>query len=112
MHIQTFRTDRRGEFVSHKFNLFCDEAGIKRHVTAPYSPQQNGVIERRNITVMEMTRSILKHMSIPNYLWGEATRHSTYIINRIDTRVVKDRIPYEFFMGESRTSVMSGSLVA
>ena len=97
--IQTFRTDRRGEFFSYEFNSFCDEAGIKRHLTAPYSPQQNGVVERRNRTLIEMTRSIMKHMSIPNYLWGEATRHSTYLINRIATRVVKDRTPYEVYHG-------------
>lgn len=44
---------------------------------------------------MEMTRSILKHMQMPNYMWGEATRHSTYLLNRIATRAVKDRTPYE-----------------
>ena len=41
----------------------------------------------------------MKHMSVPNYLWGEATRHSTYLINRIATRAVKDRIPYEVYRG-------------
>lgn len=41
----------------------------------------------------------MKHMSIPNYLWGEAVRHSTYLINRIATRVVKDCTPYEVFHG-------------
>lgn len=97
--IQTFRTDRGGEFVSREFNAYCEEAGIKRHLTAPYSPQQNGVVERRNRTLMEMTRSIMKHMSIPNYLWGEATRHSTYLINRMATRVIKDQTPYEVFYG-------------
>lgn len=93
--IQTFRTDRGGEFVSQEFNEFCESAGIKHHVTAPYTPQQNGVIERRNRTLMEMTRSILKHMRVPNYLWGEATRHSTYLLNRVATRTMKDRTPYE-----------------
>lgn len=93
--IETFRTDRGGEFVSHEFNAFCNESGIKRHLTAPYSPQQNGVVERRNRTLLEMTRSIMKHMAIPNYLWGEAVRHSTYLLNRIATRAVKDRTPYE-----------------
>lgn len=90
MQIQKFRTDRGGEFVSREFNTYCSESGIRRHLTAPYSPQQNGVVERRNRTLMEMTRSIMKHMSVPNYLWGEAVRHSTYLLNRIATRVVKD----------------------
>ena len=95
MQIQTFRTDRGGEFVSKEFNPYCNETGIRRHLTAPYSPQQNGVVERRNRTLMEMTRSIMKHMSVPNYLWGEAARHSTYMFNRIATRVIRDQTPYE-----------------
>lgn len=93
--IQTFRTDRGGEFVNHEFDSFCDGAGIRRHLTAPYTPQQNGVVERRNRTLMEMARSLLKHMSMPNYLWGEAIRHSTYLINRVATRALNDQTPYE-----------------
>lgn len=46
---------------------------------------------------MEMTKSIMKHMSVPNYLWGEAVRHFTYFLNRIATRVVKDRVHFEAF---------------
>ncbi|XP_048625675.1 uncharacterized protein LOC106444440 isoform X1 [Brassica napus] len=97
--IQTFRTDRGGEFTSIEFNEFCDSSGIKRHFTAPYSPQHNGVVERRNRTLMEMTRSCMKHMSFPNYLWGEGVRHSTYLLNRIATRALNDRTPYEAFRG-------------
>ncbi|KAG7547574.1 Zinc finger CCHC-type superfamily [Arabidopsis suecica] len=93
--VKTFRTDRGGEFVSHEFNTFCDITGIKRHLTAPYSPQQNGVVERRNRTLMDMTRSLLKHMEIPNFLWGEAVRHSTYLINRVATRTLVEKTPYE-----------------
>ena len=93
--VKMFRTDRGGEFVSHEFNEYCDNNGIKRHLTAPYTPQQNGVVERRNRTLMEMTRSILKHMNVPNSLWGEAVRHSTYLINRIATRSLDERTPYE-----------------
>lgn len=93
--IKTLRTDRGGEFTSREFNDFCNENGIKRHLTAPYTPQQNGVVERRNRILMEMTRSILKAMKVPNYLWGEAVRHSTYIINRIPTRALENMTPYE-----------------
>ncbi|KAM0024917.1 putative RNA-directed DNA polymerase [Helianthus debilis subsp. tardiflorus] len=56
--IQVLRTDRGGEFTSNQFNEFCQLKGIKRHLTAPYTPQQNGVVERRNRTIMEMTRSL------------------------------------------------------
>lgn len=100
VNIQTFRTDRGGEFVSQEFNVFCEDSGIKRHLTAPYTPQQNGVVERRNRTLMEMTRSILKHMHMPNYLWGEAVRHSTYLLNRIFTRALEDMTPYEVLRGK------------
>lgn len=71
MRIQTFRTYRGGEFVSQEINSFCNESGIKRHLTAPYSPQKNGVVERCKRMLMEMTRSIMKHMYVPNYLWGK-----------------------------------------
>lgn len=64
MTIKRLRTDRGGEFTSNKFKDFCETSGIQRHMTAPYTPQQNGVVERRNQTLMEMTRSILKHMKI------------------------------------------------
>ena len=66
--IKTFRTDRGGEFGSHEFNLYCNENGITRQLTTPYSPQQNGVVERRNQTLLDMTRSILKHMDVPSWL--------------------------------------------
>ena len=61
---------RGGEFVSHEFNQYCNDSGIERYLTAPYTPQENGVVERRNRTMMEMARSIMKHMGVPNYLWG------------------------------------------
>lgn len=64
MTIKRLRTDRGGEFTSNEFKDFCEISGIQRHMTAPYMPQQNGVVERRNQTLMEMTRFILKHMKI------------------------------------------------
>lgn len=56
--IKTFRTDRGGEFNSHEFKEYCDSAGIERHLTAPYSPQQNGVVEWRNRTLLEMVYEV------------------------------------------------------
>lgn len=93
--LKTFRSDRGGEFTSHEFKNFCDKNGVNRHLTAPYSPQQNGVVERRNRTLLEMTRSLLKHMGVPNFLWGEAVRHATYLINRVAKRSLVGKTPYE-----------------
>ena len=95
--IKILRTDRGGEFTSNAFNEFCQTHGIARHLTAPYSPQQNGVVERRNRTLLGMTQSILKHTNLPNYLWGEAVRHATYLINRAATRTLVLKTPYEAF---------------
>lgn len=66
--IKTLRTDRGGEFTSTKFRAYCEKTRVQRHLTAPYTPQQNRVVERRNRTLLEMTRSILAHMKVPNYL--------------------------------------------
>ena len=63
--IRVFRTDRGREFTSTVFKMYCEEAGIERHYTAPYTPRQNGVVERRNRTVVEMARSYLKQMRLP-----------------------------------------------
>jgi transposase InsO family protein len=59
------RSDRGGEFLAVAFKEICEEAGIRRQLTAPFTPQQNGVVERRNRTVMEMARSIMKSMKVP-----------------------------------------------
>lgn len=97
--IKIFRTDRGGEFTSNAFQKYCEEYGIQRQLTAPYTPQQNRVVERRNRTLMEMTRSILKQFNCPNYLWGEAVRHATYVINRVSTRTLQEMTPYEVLKG-------------
>lgn len=93
--IGTFRMDNGGEFTSKEFTQYCEEAGIVRHFSAPYSPQQNGVVKRRNRTLIEMAQSQLKEMNMPNYFWGEAVRHATYLINRLPTRAVTGVTPYE-----------------
>ncbi|KAK9076273.1 hypothetical protein SSX86_004606 [Deinandra increscens subsp. villosa] len=93
--VRMLRTDRGGEFNSFVFKKYCEDAGIRRQTTAPYTPQQNGVVERRNRTVMEMTRSMLKSMKVPETLWGEAVRHTVYVLNMLPTKGVKGLTPYE-----------------
>ena len=68
--LKAFRTDRGGEFNSGVFTVYCNENGIKRNTTAPYSPQQNGVVEWRNQSVVEMARCFLKSMQVPGRFWG------------------------------------------
>ena len=66
--VKVLRTDRGGEYNSKEFELYCQEHGIKRYVTMPYTPQQNGVAERKNITLMNVVRCMLSHSVLPKNL--------------------------------------------
>ena len=97
--LRAFRSDRGGEFNSGEFVEYCDKLGVKHYTTAPYSPQQNGVVERRNQTVVEMARCLLKSMGMPAVFWGEAVRTAVYILNRSPTRSLDGVTPYEAWHG-------------
>lgn len=84
--LRAFRSDRGGEFNSIEFKEYCDENGVKHFTTTPYTPQQNGVVERRNRTVVEMARCLLKSKKVPGEFWGEAVRTAVYLLNRAPTR--------------------------
>jgi hypothetical protein len=75
------------------------EARIKHQFTAPYTPQQNGVVERKNRSMMEMARSLLKSMEILGIFWAKAVRHSVYLLNRLPTKSMGYRTPYEGWNG-------------
>ena len=67
--ISRLRTDRGGEYTSTEFNEFCSSNGINHEVTAPSTPQHNGISERKNRTMVNMIRSMLKQKQMPHYLW-------------------------------------------
>jgi hypothetical protein len=98
--IKVLRSDRGGEFLNEALQTICDQAGIRKQFTAPYTPQQNGVVERKNRTVMEMTRALMKSMRIPGRFWAEAVRHAVYLINRLPTKAMGSRTPYEAWNGK------------
>ena len=89
------RTDRGGEFTSQDFNEFCKENGIKRQLTAAYTPQQNEVVERKNQTIMNMVRSMLLEKKLPETFWPEAVNWTVHILNRSPTLAVKNMTPEE-----------------
>ena len=97
--IRTLRTDRGGEFTSQEFNAFCDGNGISRQLTAAYTPQQNGVAERKNRTIMNMVRSMLSEKKIPRTFWPEAVNWTVHVLNRCPTLAVRDRTPEEAWSG-------------
>lgn len=69
-----------------EFKEYCDEHGVKHFTTMPYTPQQNGVVERCNRTVVEMARCLLKSKNLPGEFWGEAVSTVVYLLNRAPTK--------------------------
>lgn len=100
MSIKCLRTDRGGEFNSMEFNGFCKENGVKRQLTTAYTPQQNGVAERKNRTVMNLVRAILSEKKVPKSFWPEAVNWTNHVLNRSPTLAVKDMTPEEAWSGE------------
>lgn len=97
--IKALCMDRGGVFLSNEFSIFCEENGIHRDLTAPYTPEQNGVVERKNHTVVEMARSLLKAKGLPNEYWPEAVTTAVYLLNISPTRAVPNQTPYEAWTG-------------
>ncbi|MCO5606361.1 hypothetical protein L7F22_060549 [Adiantum nelumboides] len=93
--VQTLRTDRGGEYMSGAFKDFLGKKGIKHQCTMPYTPQQNGVAEWKNRSLMEMARCMLKAKSLPHKLWMEAVACAAHVLNRCPTRALKTITPYE-----------------
>ncbi|KAE8732649.1 hypothetical protein F3Y22_tig00001818pilonHSYRG00071 [Hibiscus syriacus] len=97
--IQVLRTDHGGEYNSHDFTQFCEEHGIKRQLTAAYTPQQNGVSERKNRTIFNMVRSLLQRSKVPKSFWPEAVNWSIHILNRSPTFSVRNMTLEEAWSG-------------
>ena len=77
--IKTMWSDNGEEFTSKKFKELCRESRIKRELSTPYNPQQNGVAERNNRTIMEATKAMLHDQDLPMHLWEEETRTYVYV---------------------------------
>ncbi|GJZ32249.1 retrovirus-related pol polyprotein from transposon TNT 1-94 [Tanacetum coccineum] len=80
--IKSMRSDRGGEFLSKEFNKFYEDNRIRRFLTAPYSPQQNGVVERKNRTILNMVQSMLKSKKMPKEFWAEAVDCASIAIHK------------------------------
>jgi hypothetical protein len=93
------RSDRGGEYTSNAFQEFCKENGIRHQLTVAYTPQQNGIAERKNRTILDMTRSMLKEKGLPKQFWAEAVACSMYLLNRCPTKSVKKMTPQEAWSG-------------
>lgn len=98
--ISRLRTDNGGEYVGGEMRRFCRSKGIAMETTIPYTPQQNGVSERMNRTLMERARAILAESGFGKEMWGEAVYTATYVTNRCPTAAVDvHKTPYELWTG-------------
>lgn len=93
-----FRSDRGGEYINKDIQVFLRKEGIEWEVTAPYTPQQNGVAERKNRTLTEMARTMLSDGNLHNQYWGEAVRTACYLQNRLPSRSL-EKTPFEHWYG-------------
>ncbi|KAL0335094.1 UNVERIFIED_CONTAM: putative mitochondrial protein [Sesamum radiatum] len=98
--IKVLRSDRGKEYNNSKFDKFCEEEGIKHQTSVSYNPQQNGVSERKNRTVMEMARSMLQEKHLPKAFWAEAVYTAVYLLNRCPTKAVQNMTPIEAWSGK------------
>ncbi|KAL0340069.1 UNVERIFIED_CONTAM: Retrovirus-related Pol polyprotein from transposon TNT 1-94 [Sesamum radiatum] len=98
--IKVLRSDRGKEYNNSEFDKFCEEEGIEHQTTVSYNPQQNGVSERKNRTVMEMARSMLQEKHLPKAFWAEAVYTAVYLLNRCPTKAVQNMTPIEAWSGK------------
>ncbi|KAL0326872.1 UNVERIFIED_CONTAM: Retrovirus-related Pol polyprotein from transposon TNT 1-94 [Sesamum angustifolium] len=99
--IKVLRSDRGKEYNNSEFDKFCEEEGIEHQTTVSYNPQQNGVSERKNRTVMEMARSMLQEKNLPKAFWAEAVYTAVYLLlNRCPTNAVQTMTPIEAWSGK------------
>jgi len=100
--IKILGTDGGDEFNPKQFAEFCAQKGIKHEMTPPYTPQHNSLAERRNRTLLNMTRCMLRGKNLPHYFWGEAVSTATYVSNRCPTKKLQDYTPKEAWIGIKR----------
>ena len=93
--LQATITDNDKEYTSSEFNLYCEDAGIEHKLTAPYTPEQNGVSGRRNKYIMEIVRCMLYEQDLPKILWAEAANTSVFLQNQLPIKFLKEKTPFK-----------------
>ena len=100
LQVRAIRTDNGGQYTSQYFKKFCADKGVAHQLTNPYTPEQNGVSERLNSTLIESARSMLIHAKMPLKFWAEAVNTAVYLHNRSPTSALKGKTPFESWSGK------------
>ncbi|KAJ9554092.1 hypothetical protein OSB04_018137 [Centaurea solstitialis] len=93
--IKCLRTDNGGEYMSKEFLAYCEKEGIRRQLTCPNTPQQNGVAERKLAHLTSVCLSWLHAKNLPKELWAEAMSCACYVVNRLPSWLGKEATPFE-----------------
>ncbi|GJV40451.1 putative ribonuclease H-like domain-containing protein [Tanacetum coccineum] len=99
--VKIIRCDNGTEFKNHAMNEFCAKKGIKREFSVARTPQQNGVAERKNRTLIEAARTMLADSLLPIPFWAEAVNTACYVLNRVLVTKPQNKTPYELLIGKS-----------
>ncbi|CAM8951647.1 unnamed protein product [Rhodiola kirilowii] len=97
--LTSIRTDNRTEFRNVQFLSLCRDKGIDHNFSAPRTPQQNGVVERKNRTLEDMSRTMLIASGVPRGFWAEAVHAACHILNRASLQAMIGKTPYELLRG-------------
>ena len=92
--IKRLRSDRGGEYFPNEFSEFCAVHGIIHERTPPYSPQSNGITERKNRTLTDLVNAMLEAARLSKEWWGEAILTACHVLNRVPTKN-KEITPFE-----------------
>ena len=98
--LKTWRTDNGGEYTSSEFESYLKKNGIRHERTVPKTPEQNGVAERLNRTIVETARCMLMESRLPRKFWAETVSTAVYLRNRSPTTAVNGMTPFEALTGE------------
>ncbi|GJT80378.1 ribonuclease H-like domain-containing protein [Tanacetum coccineum] len=101
--VKIIRSDNGTEFKNKVMDDFCRGKGIKREYSVARTPQQNGVAERKNRTLIEAARTILADSKLPTTFWAEAVSTACYVQNRVLIVKPHNKTPYELFRGFKQT---------
>nr|GFC09058.1 retrovirus-related Pol polyprotein from transposon TNT 1-94 [Tanacetum cinerariifolium] len=99
--VKVIRSDNGTEFKNHDLNQFCEIKGIKREFSVPRTPQQNGIAERKNMTLIKAARTMLADSLLPIPFLAKADNTACYVQNRVLVTKPKNKTPYELLHGRT-----------
>jgi hypothetical protein len=100
LRIKKIRSKNGTEFKNSQIEGFLEEVGIKHEFSSPYTPQQNGVVERKNRTLLDMARTMLDEYKTPDRFWAEVINTACYSINRLYLNRILKKTSYELLTGK------------